>query len=92
MLVDEALASGQVEEVAGGAICGAVRIVRIEPCHQVPDLDRQMGHFLRTEGRMSWVGATGPAAPAFLWPDGGIIADFWGCDFSYPSNTHGSTN
>ncbi len=92
MLVDEAPAGGQVEEVAGGGIVSAVRIARVEPCHQVPNLDRQMGHFLPTEGRMSWVGATGPAVIAFLWSDGGIIADFWVCDFSYSGNTHGSTN
>ncbi len=91
MLVDEALAGGQVEKVAGGGIGGAVRIARFKGCHQVPDLGRQIDHFLRAEGRTPWVGTTRPAAPAFLRPDGGIIVVIWVCDFSIHANTHDST-
>ena len=87
VLVDEARSSDHVEEVARRDLCGALRIARFEPCHEVLDFDGQVGDFFRTERGTPRVGTARTAMLACLRPEVGPAAVFRVSEFSFHINT-----
>jgi len=66
--IDKTLARCQVEEITGGGVGSSFRVARVEPCHQMLDVDRLIDEFLRVEGRSSGVGTARAASQAFTGP------------------------